>query len=84
MSDIKELIETYIDSDELSLELPMTPVQEIEEILAGVGYEHSNSDQNGWQVDFWYTYTHPERGSVVLSGSLHYGGFAITKQEKDE
>jgi hypothetical protein len=36
-------------------------------------------DNNGWQVDFWLYFTHPEKGKWCLSGSWYYGDYRLTK-----
>jgi hypothetical protein len=41
---------------------------------------HEGDGTNGWQVDFWYYYTHPEMGEYCVSGSLAYGEFEFTKK----
>ena len=57
-------------------------VSEVETILVGEGFnelELNGDEINGWQVDFWYKFSNPEKGDYTLSGSLFYGGFALSK-----
>jgi hypothetical protein len=70
---MKELLKKVINGEVESVNLPFTPIKEIERVLTELGINTSacEADTNGWEVDFWYTY---ER-KYELSGSLHYGKF---------
>lgn len=46
--DTKELLEINLSNTELN---PFTLVK----VLESVGYEQTNQDDNGWQMDFWIT-----------------------------
>lgn len=37
-----------------------------------LGYEH-NIEINGWQVDFWITFTKDDKEQYMLKGSWFYG-----------
>lgn len=58
------------------VELPFLPVDEYTEFLETKGYELDNDpiETNGWQVDFWIQYTHPELKTIHIEGSLFHGG----------
>lgn len=73
---MKELLEKVINGEVKSVNLPFTPIKEIEKVLDELGVDTADceSDTNGWQVDFWYMY-----GKYELSGSLHYGEFKFSK-----
>lgn len=59
------------------------PLQVITECLESKGFLHNpdKSDSNGWQIDFWEYYNHPELGEWCLSGSLWYGDYKLAKQK---
>lgn len=62
--------------------LPFIPVGLIDEIIKDGGFELIESDINGFQVDFWNTYKKNDK-VFVLSGSLYYGDFKLTKKEDE-
>ena len=37
-------------------------------ILEKLGYEEENRNDNGWQLDFWITYTKTNYRSIAISG----------------
>lgn len=81
---LKEQIENLIASDSKEIEILMTPIKEIEKVLTSLGYDELNltgDELNGWQVDFWYKFTHEEKPNLTVSGSLYYGDFKIYKVE---
>jgi len=65
--------------------LPITPLADIEEKLVAIGFKRDESDNplNGWQVDFFYYYTHPIYGTWVLMGGLWYGDYKLSKDEEN-
>lgn len=67
---MKELLEKVINGESLYVDLPFTPIKEIEKVLKelGVNTKNVDADTNGWQIDFWYVY----ENQYQLSGSLHY------------
>jgi hypothetical protein len=67
---MKELLEKVINGESLYVDLPFTPIKEIEKVLKNV-----DADTNGWQIDFWYVY----ENQYQLSGSLHYGELKFSK-----
>ena len=80
---MKKLIQEFIKSGEQEFKFQlMMPIRDIEEILKEIGFEElelSGDETNGWQIDFWYHFKSYEYGTYVLSGSLHYGNFILTK-----
>ena len=62
--------------------VPFIPVGLIDEIIKDAGFELIESDINGFQVDFWNTYKKNDK-VFVLSGSLYYGDFKLTKKEDE-
>ena len=79
---MKELLKKVIDGEVESIDITMTPICEIEDLLksnfGAEDLELMGDETNGWQVDFWYYFELPE-GRFMLSGSLHYGNFKFSK-----
>lgn len=75
-SQMKQLLEKVINGEVETVEIPFTPIKEIEQVLneLGVDTDNCDSDTNGWEIDFWYTY----EDKYELSGSLHYGEFKFS------
>lgn len=78
-------IREFIISQEGEMKIPMTPISKIEEIFESQGYEMEDLDDNtnGWEIDFWYYFKHPEKARYCLSGSLWSGGFKIYKNASE-
>lgn len=74
---MKELLEKVINGESLYVDLPFTPIKEIEKVLKELGVITKNvdADTNGWEIDFWYVY----ENQYQLSGSLHYGELKFSK-----
>lgn len=80
--DLKDKIEKFIRSEEKSISLPMIPISGFDDMLQEIGFdemEMEGDETNGWQVDFWYYFIHPEFGKFCLGGSLHYGDFNFSR-----
>lgn len=75
---IKDLLLKVVNGEVDMVDLPFTPIKQIEKILNEIGIDTDNpeSDTNGWEIDFWYTY----EGKYELSGSLHYGDMSFRKK----
>jgi hypothetical protein len=78
----------FLDSDMKSISLPyMIPISEFEKILLSFGFdklELSGDETNGWQIDFWYIFKHPNLGTYILTGSLFYGDYCFAKKSKND
>lgn len=85
--EIQDLITTVLEGKQEEINLPsMLPISEISDFLENKGFEEldlNGDETNGWQVDFWYTYTHKILGDFMITGSLFYGNFKFIKIEKD-
>lgn len=71
-----------------SLHIKMQGMYDIEKELEELGYEHDPGDgdnTNGWEVDFWYRFVHPEKGTLVVSGGIwqHGSTYIIYKDEEE-
>lgn len=75
---MREIIENFLNGERESIPLQVHPIQTYSEILKSFGYEHYDSEQNGWQVDFWENFSKGDK-SITLSGSLWYGQYNLTK-----
>lgn len=61
--------------------LPFVPLEVVNYILKGLGFTLEEADTNGYQVDFWYTYKHPNKDQrFTLQGSLWYGKLKLVKE----
>lgn len=74
---MKEIIEAFIQSEKREITIPMVPIEEIDEVMEELGYDQTEYNSNGWQVDFWITYGEKEK--IYLKGSLYYGNFKLVK-----
>jgi hypothetical protein len=84
---IKEEIEYYLkdheEGDIYEFDY-ILPIDEIQNILVGLGFEETElegEETNGWDVDFWYIFVHPEKGKYELTGSLWYGEYTFCKKD---
>lgn len=58
------------------------PLDVINKMLVKAGFDAINQDEfkiNGWQVDFSCPLHHPKLGEFILTGSLFFGDYRITK-----
>lgn len=68
----KEVIQQVIETGEAQ-KIPMQPLSLIEDAFKELGFddfESDGQDTNGWAIDFWYTFNHPQHGKYTVSGSL--------------
>jgi len=75
-------IYTTLRDVENKVKLPMYPIQFYKQVLQSLGFgmlEMEGEEINGWQIEFTYTFIHPDKGEYQLAGSLHYGDFKFTK-----
>lgn len=86
----KEEIEAFLKSDleEISIDFS-EGWGSIQKVLTPLGYKELESDDfedatNGWDVDFWYYWTHDSLQGLMVSGSLHRGDFKLNKANKGE
>lgn len=83
----KEQIIDFVKSGERVLKFDtMLPISKVEDVLKSIGFKDLQLDgdeTNGWQVDFWYTFSSEEYGDYMLAGSLHYGGFVLERRDQD-
>lgn len=65
------------------VDIPMMPVNAIKSLLVEIGFimEDLDDNTNGWSVGFFYYFNHSTLGRYLLSGSLWYGNFQISKDE---
>lgn len=50
--------------------IPMAGLFKISQELKDLGFIEGDYDSNGWSVDFWHYFIHPELGKWMLTGSL--------------
>lgn len=76
-----DLIQSVITDEISSVNIPYTPIEEIEDLLTTLGFntdEPGYDDTNGWQHDFWLEYTKDDI-TYRLSGSWYYGNYTFSK-----
>ena len=77
----KELIDSVINGVVAYAELPMMPIQDLDNYMKSLGFTDGEYETNGWQCDFWKQYNRGKTIEFVLGGSLYYGGFVFGKYE---
>lgn len=78
-------LQDFFNNDIKKMSLPMIPIKDIENILESeFSFGKSELDTNGWQVDFWNYMYSEKNGKICISGSLYYGDFQISKEDKDK
>ncbi len=83
---LKEQIKSFLENNrKKSIKFEhLIAVQELYKILKSLGFdplELSGEETNGWQIDFWYYFTHKKYGKFCYGGSLHYGEPTFSKTE---
>lgn len=79
MEDLKQLLEKVINGEEKSVNLPFTPINDLEKILKEeFKITLGEWDTNGWCINFWW-YT--ENEEYYISGSLYYGNMIFSKND---
>jgi hypothetical protein len=79
--DLKIQIANMIALKKEELKIPMTPLSKVEEAFKELGFKGVELETNGWEVDFWQSFFHPEHGVYGVTGSLWSGNFKIYKDE---
>lgn len=80
-----DVISDFLEKQEEDLYIPMIPLHEIEGVFEKHGYKREEEENplNGWEISFWYTFSHPTKTRYTIGGSLWYGDFKIYKDEED-
>lgn len=83
-TELDEIRKFIIDQGE-RLNMSMCPLDSIEEVFRSQGYEREDTDNplNGWEVSFWFSFSHPTKARYSISGSLWHGDFKIYKDEEN-
>lgn len=78
---LEEFVQNQIDS----IDLPVVPLSFIINHIEELGYTKTSEETNGWQVDFWIYFQKglDEASTIVLSGSLYYGDYKLTKENNE-
>lgn len=82
MNSIKDIIIKFIDSEGTELNLPMVPIDNIDEVMKELGFtDNDDYDLNGWECTFWKSYS--KNGlKLTFNGSLYYGQFKVWKDNE--
>ena len=79
----KNLLSIFINNTSIdTISIGVLPLYIYEDFLNSLGWEKEDCEDNtnGWEIDFWYSYTKKESSfKLELSGSLYYGGYKINK-----
>jgi hypothetical protein len=79
MKTIKQLIEEFLNSDNKELDLPMTPIDNIDDIMRELGALEDWSLEVNTYGGFYKSYIYGSLG-LELSGSLCCGEFKLSKR----
>jgi hypothetical protein len=79
MKTIKQLIEEFLNSDNKELDLPMTPIDNIDDIMRELGALEDWSLEVNTYGGFYKSYVYGSLG-LELSGFLCYGEFKLSKR----
>jgi len=90
----KNLVSDFLSNDKNDVKLPFLPLIEYAHILSEFNFstltksssinlmnEGNDWDNNGWQVDFWWTIFRDNQ-KYILSGSLFYGRITLSKSDE--
>lgn len=73
-------IVNFISSDSRKLNLPMIPIDEIDDIMYKLGFlDIGDWDPNGWECNFVKSYSN-NNSIIDFRGSLYYGKFIFEKR----
>ena len=81
---IKEIIKLEVEEflqnqNQRKLEFSNLAYHFIEEAIEALGYsDNDDLDTNGWQVDYWNTFSNGDN-HLSVSGSMYYGDMTIYK-----
>jgi len=75
----KEELETFLMSDEETLNIPMAPLDSYSTLLQSIGFQEDDEiDTNSWSIDF-SMYFNKGTDKLELDGSLYYGNWTLIK-----
>lgn len=58
---------------------------ELDAILREYGWKQVDSDENGWQQDTWYWYTHPDYDfQLTMEYSGFYGDLKLYNRDRED
>lgn len=73
-------IKNFIESKKDNLSIQLYTIQDISDTLELCGYKLEDQETNGFQVDFWITFINENKNKIILSGSLWYGNYNLSKE----
>lgn len=74
---LEKLIDKITDGCEYNVELKGYAPNDIIEYLESQGYEKGELETNGWQVDFWVSFTKEDHTTLELTGDWFYGNMTL-------
>ncbi len=81
MNNLHKKIENLISTDITFIDIETNSIHDIESIMQQYAYEMNDPRYDnifGWDGSFEYTFL-KENNSIVLTGSLYYGNYKLTK-----
>lgn len=70
---MEELIDSIVYGHEYKVDLKGLAPNLAVEYLETLGYEKGEMETNGWQVDFWVSFTKDGATTLEFSGDWYYG-----------
>ncbi len=67
------ILENTNDWDELDLTIMNLSPEQVTQMLNFLGYEEISHEDNGWEQDTYYYYTHKNHNELCFFYSGHYG-----------
>ena len=79
----KDDIGSVISGEKKLIEIHLVSVDDATKVIKDYGLEFMDSESNGWQVDFWDSYSDPsidvEKPAYQLYGSMYFGALFFRK-----
>ncbi len=70
---MEEIINSIVNGHEYKVDLKGYSPDLVVRHLQLLGYEKGELETNGWQVDFWVSFTKDDYTTLELSGDWYYG-----------
>lgn len=72
-----------LKNDVVELSNTCLTLSNCQDLLEELGYEHTNSDTNGWEMDFWWDFECKGLPNITVSGCGYTAGLNIRFTELD-
>lgn len=78
---LKDLIDR--PSDTISLVGANVSLSDCQDALEELGYEQENADNNGWEMDFWWTFESVDLPTIIVGGCGYNGDLHVYFKDRD-